>query len=81
MKLSVPLLLTGSLGALFLWCGITDRNPIAVLRAVMTGGTIPVKGSGKSGATAPLLPNTAPGGPGSGPGPQIPGEPPLPGTF
>lgn len=53
MKPSIPLLLTGGLGALLLWCGITDRNPVAVLRAILAGGQIPAKGSG-SGPLKPV---------------------------
>lgn len=41
MKLTVPTLLMAGLGMLLIWSGITDRNPIAVLRAILTGQPIP----------------------------------------
>lgn len=45
MKLSIPVLLLAGGGMLLLWAGITDRNPTAVLKAVMTGKPIPEAGS------------------------------------
>jgi hypothetical protein len=79
VKITVPFLLITGAGALLLWCGITDRNPVDVMHAIFTGGTIPGKGTGAK-KTTPLLPNTAPDS-GGGPGPKVPPEPPLPGAF
>jgi hypothetical protein len=81
VKITIPFLLVSGIGALCLWCGITDRNPVAVVHAVFTGAPIPGKGSGTT--TPPSvspLPNTAPDS-GPGPGPKVPPtEPPLPGV-
>jgi hypothetical protein len=46
VKITIPFLLVSGIGALCLWCGITDRNPVAVVHAVFTGVSIPGKGSG-----------------------------------
>jgi hypothetical protein len=46
VKITIPFLLVSGIGALCLWCGITDRNPVAVVHAVFTGVPIPGKGSG-----------------------------------
>lgn len=40
------MLLGVGVGTLLLWCGITDRNPVDVAKAVLTGKEIPPKGSG-----------------------------------
>jgi hypothetical protein len=32
-------------GLVLLWCAITDRNPIEVVKAAITGEKMPVKGS------------------------------------
>jgi len=44
MKLSVPLLLMLAVGLLLVWSGVTDRNPMAVIRAIFTGQSIPESG-------------------------------------
>lgn len=36
-----------SAGALLIWCSVTNRNPLEVVRAVFTGKDIPEKGSWK----------------------------------
>jgi hypothetical protein len=48
MKLSLPVLLTAGIGALLLWAGITDRDPLAVMHAILTSRPIPDKGSNGS---------------------------------
>lgn len=47
MKISTPMLLAVGAGTLLLWAGITDRNPVEVLKAILKGESIPAKGSGK----------------------------------
>lgn len=44
MKLSVPTLLIAGLGILLIWSGITNRNPIEVVKAILTGQPIPGPG-------------------------------------
>ena len=46
MKFTIPMLLGLGAGTLLLWCGITDRDPRDVIKAVLTGKEIPPKGSG-----------------------------------
>lgn len=48
MKFTMPMLLGLGIGTLLLWCGITDRNPVQVLKAIFTGQSIPVAGSGST---------------------------------
>lgn len=45
MKLTVPTLLMAGAGMLLIWSGITDRNPIHVLQAILTGKPIPGPGA------------------------------------
>lgn len=47
MKFTTPMLLALVAGSLLLWSGLTDRNPVAVMKAILTGQEIPAKGSGK----------------------------------
>jgi hypothetical protein len=60
MKLSIPLLIVGGLGALCLWCGITDRNPIAVMKAILTNQALPGKGTLKHTVSNPATPIVPP---------------------
>jgi len=57
MKFSLPMLMALSAGGLLLWSGLTDRNPVGVLKAILTGQDVPAKGSGNPKApTAPVAP-------------------------
>lgn len=46
MRIGLPTVLIAGMGGLLLWCGITDRSPIDVVKAVLTGQEIPPRGSG-----------------------------------
>lgn len=58
MKLSVPTLLIAGLGSLLIWSGVTNRNPVHVIKAILTGQPIPAAGGvlgsavGSAGAEA-----------------------------
>lgn len=48
MRLTTPMLLALITGGMLLWCGITDRNPAFVIKAILTGTEVPAKGSGNT---------------------------------
>lgn len=45
MKLTITTMLLGGGAVLLIWAGITDRNPVHVMRAILTGNEIPERGS------------------------------------
>lgn len=52
MKLTTTTILLAAGAILLIWSGITDRNPLQVLKAIFTGEPIPEKGSwGGNGGT------------------------------
>ncbi len=46
MGANLPGMLMLSAGALLMWAAVTDRRPDVVLRAVLSGKDIPLRGSG-----------------------------------
>lgn len=49
MKLTVPSVLIAGIGALLIWCGVTGRDPIITVKAILTGQPIPAPGDVGSG--------------------------------
>lgn len=45
MNFSVFNLTMVSAGAVLLWCAVTDRNPVDVVKAILTGQPVPERGS------------------------------------
>lgn len=53
MRLTITTVFLVGGGVLLIWSGITDRNPVEVLRSIFTDQPIPEKGSW-SGASGPV---------------------------
>jgi hypothetical protein len=65
MKLTTTTILLMGGAILLIWSGITDRNPVDVLKSIFTGNELPETGSwtgGKMGRFAPPRGNGDSGG-------------------
>jgi hypothetical protein len=45
MRLTIVSLFIGGASALLIYSGVTDRHPVEVMKAILTGSTIPAAGS------------------------------------
>lgn len=75
-KANIPAMLLVAVGALLVWCGLTDRNPLQTIKSVLSGGKLPAAGSAS--------PKTPTGGntqePNTSPFPSTPALPPAGGN-
>lgn len=72
---NIPALLLLTLGTFLFWCGFTNRSPVKTAQAMLTGRSIPPRGTVTGATTSPSTGSGTTPSPMPGPPSQVPAQP------